>query len=198
MLDILRRYVQVRRWVVGAGVAVTAAACVIYAEVLPRVQQAHRLWTTWTSHRERLERGAGWQEEIDRLQAEHERLRTRYGERLTPLAPKGRTSVTLDLLRQAARDHDAELQTIRPGPLTEEKAHAERLITLRANGAFPALTRFVRAIEEAPYLMQVRALRIAAPSPADERLEAEIVVRMFLAADDAGPHRPADGASIEP
>lgn len=192
MFESTLHWVREHPWPLGAGLTVLVAVYVMGGAVWPRVEEARALWATWEENEAALRRATHWEEELRRIAVQRQRLRRRYVGQVAALDSSGRVSTALEGLQEAADEADVTLQTIRPGEPMMSNAYSVRRITARVTGRFPAIVRFVRAIEtgspfvnvtgftcrsrEDPSTLEARVIGLAvAPRPGLLRAEGDPV-----------------------
>lgn len=167
---------RAHKWRIWAGASVLVALCVIYIEVVPRIQQGMTHWTTWTANTQELARADQWQKNLNRLRAELADVEQAYAAAYEGDIMEEGVSATLKQLRRASAEEGITLREIRPAEAVEHDVYSARAVELRFEDAFPAGVRLIHAIEQSDRLMRVEEVQMTS----EDYQSSEVVVTLRL------------------
>lgn len=171
---------RAHKWRIWAGASVLIALCVIYIEVVPRIQQGMTHWTTWTANTRELARADQWEKDLNRLRAELADVEQAYAAAYEGNIMEEGVSATLKQLRRASAEEDIILREIRPGEAVEHDVYSERTVELRFEDAFPAGVRLIHIIEQSDRLMRVEEVQMVSEAYQSSKVAVALRLRVIV------------------
>lgn len=170
----------------GIGLAVVLVACFVAMPVLKRLA---RQWQTLRTLEAQLAEARRMDTALPGLQARVQDLQSRYHDVKERIGDGQSTARILEILSEQARAAGVELTAVQPRVGEDEQrvlavganlSLREQPLRLQITGRYRQLGEFLGRLPEASFLGSVRNLHIVKPSPGSSRLEAELVLAVYV------------------
>lgn len=152
----------------------------LLADVGPRFAAAYTLFDVWQQQQATIASVEDWTMRQEQLDTRKRLLRQRFTDLYVNLPRSDQMSRLFQVLQESAGAVPVILQEVRPVERMTFAGYDELPFQLVLRGTFHEVGQFINQVEQSPYIMKVKQLRLQRTTTAAVTLRAEMLLSVIV------------------
>lgn len=173
-------YLENNKWKVASVGIVILACFLVWGYIIPELQQAVQLYSNLQEKKAEVASVQNWQHRLKRLNNQQKKLENYLSKIFLNLPENDQMSTIVDQVFKEAKSGDVRILQMRPTDRIHHKGYLEIPISMRVQGSFHDIGRFINNVERSKYLMKVERVKIMVKDSSTSPLIAQLVLKVII------------------
>lgn len=174
------QYFQHNKWKVLSICWLVLTGVLIWYYIIPEFNRTAQLYSDLKSQNLKISSARNWAARLEGYNKQQKQLESYLSSIFVRLPEHDQMSTIVDELFSKAKGRNVKLISMRPTERTIHDTYEELPITIRIQGLFHEIARYVSSVEQSKYLMKVDHINIQSKETINSPLNAQLSINVII------------------